>query len=286
MQTLAPRNGRVITVLNLKGGVGKTHAVWLLASVCEELGIRILLVDTDPQGNLSNSFVKERDPARCVERLLDISDDADALSLVHRTAYAHIDIIPSSAYLSGFDESNQRNWEKTELHRSFIEPIRELRPLYDYIVFDCPPRLSLVSFAALCASDHVIVPLEPADWGAQGIMQVTAAINHVRERFNGNLQLLGYLVSRFRGRRTYHKSYLAQLRKHFGEKTFDVVIPDLAAFERAVTDAVPITKHSPLSSAAHIARRFFDEVTWRITPVGGGVSGSRKNADDERKVAV
>jgi len=81
--------------------------------------------------------------------------------------------------------------------------------LYDVIVFDCPPRLSLVSFAALCASDFVIVPLEAADWGAQGIMQVTSAVEYVQSRFNRRLQLLGYLVSRFKRRRAYRRPALA-----------------------------------------------------------------------------
>jgi Mrp family chromosome partitioning ATPase len=79
----------VITVLNLKGGVGKTHAVWLLASVCEERGKRCLLIDTDPQGNLSNSFARERGNAPGVEQFLDPSCDADASSLIRRTACRH-----------------------------------------------------------------------------------------------------------------------------------------------------------------------------------------------------
>ena len=254
----------VTTILNLKGGVGKTHTAWLLASVCHEQNRRVLLIDTDAQGNLSNSFVRDVSREPGVERLLDPSIDADIHALIHRTAFPAIDIIPASPAIAPFDLSDQRVWERADLHRSFVDPISAVRSQYDFIVFDCPPRLSLASFAALVASDHVIVPLEAADWGAQGITQVTEAVDYVRKRFNPDLRLLGYLVSRFKPRRTYQATYLAALRKHFGPSVFDTVIPDLAGFERSVTDAIPITQHSPRSNSAATAREFFREVRLRI----------------------
>ena len=159
----------MITVLNLKGGVGKTHTTWLLASVSHERGKRLLAIDTDPQGNLSNSFVRQRGTLPGVERLLDPSAYAELDSLIRRTDYPTIDIVPANPAVAKFDLSDQRAWEQADLHRSFVDPVNALRSRYDLIVFDCPPRLSLVSFAALCASDFVIVPLEAADWGAQGI---------------------------------------------------------------------------------------------------------------------
>ncbi len=262
------RSASVITVLNLKGGVGKTHATWLLASVCEERGLRCLLIDTDPQGNLSNSFLRERDGIAGVERLLDPSQDADGMSLVQRTQFEHIDLLPSSPLIARFDEADQRAWEKADLHFSFIPTVRAAERLYDLIIFDCPPRLSLTSFAALCASRFVIVPMEAADWGAQGVSQVTEAVEYVHKHYNSRLSILGYLVSRFKSRRIYQQTYLAGMREHFGQLVFDETIDDLSAFERAVTDAVPIIRHSPRSRAAHIARRFFTEVLGRIEAVG------------------
>lgn len=258
------RSASTITVLNLKGGVGKTHTAWLLASVCEERGLRCLLIDTDPQGNLSNSFLREREGMAGVERLLDPSQDADGLALVQRTQFEQIDLLPSSPLIARFDEADQRTWEKADLHYSFIPTVRAAERLYDLIVFDCPPRLSLTSFAALCASQFVIVPMEAADWGAQGVSQVTEAVEYVRKHYNSGLSILGYLVSRFKKRRVYQQTYLAGMREHFGRLVFDATIDDLSAFERAVTDAVPIIRHSPRSRASSIARSFFDEVLGRI----------------------
>jgi len=158
-------------------------------------------VDDDPQGNLSSSFLPDRGSVRGVERLLDPAADARPLDLLHRTQYPHIDLIPASPLVSQFDVSDQKNWEKADLHRAFLDPLRELAPLYDFIMFDCPPRLSLVSYAALVASDGVVVPLEAADWGAQGLGVVSQAVQYVQRIHNPRLRLLGYVISRYRGQR-------------------------------------------------------------------------------------
>jgi chromosome partitioning protein len=274
----------VITVLNLKGGVGKTHCSWLLASVAQERGRRILLIDLDTQANLTRSFLETVDPKTSVAELFNPASDGTAAALIHRTAFSHIDIIPASTHLVPFDVSDQRVWEATDQHFTLVDPINAVRNQYDLIVIDCPPRLSLVSFAALCASDSVIVPLEAADWGAQGITHVAQAAEYVKTHYNPSLRLLGYLVSRFKPTRVYQQAYLKQLRDRFGEETFDTTIPDNALFERSVTDRQPITLTAPRSRSAHIARAFFDEVERRIL---GGAQGRRKRGKaDARRAAV
>jgi chromosome partitioning protein len=146
----------------------------------------------------------------------------------------------------------------------------------------CPPRLSLVSFAALCASQYVIIPLEAADWGAQGIVQVTAAVHHVRNQYNPDLKLLGYLVSRFKRAPIFQRSYLKKLRDHFGKLAFDAVIPDLAGYEKSVTHSLPITLHAPRSHEAEVARSFFLEVERRIRIYGRpSPSGRRQHVHRE-----
>src|SRR4029077_12212532 len=101
----ATRSAKVITVINLKGGVGKTHAVWLLASVCQERSLRVLALDTDTQGNLSNSFLSpdERQPG--IDALFQPGSEQDVWSLIRRTAFSHIDIAPASPLLARFDLS-------------------------------------------------------------------------------------------------------------------------------------------------------------------------------------
>jgi chromosome partitioning protein len=274
---------KAITVLNLKGGVGKTHTAWLLASIAQERQQRILLVDLDTQGNLTRSFFDHVEPERSVAAIFNPAAQPDVANLVHRTAFSHIDILPSSSWLAGFDESDQNKWQETDGHLALVEPLRQLRSTYDWIVFDCPPRLSLVSFSALCASDYVIVPLEAADWGAQGIRQVTEAIEYVQKRFNARLLLLGYLISRYKRFRSYQKTYFGGLRKHFGAQMFDMVLSDLAEFEKSVTDRIPVTIRAPKSIAASVARNFFDEVCRRIKERS---QGSQRAGADTRPAAA
>ena len=268
MQRYSSKIAPAITILNLKGGVGKTHASWLIAGVCQELRRRALLLDSDAQGNLTDSFVPESNRLPGIEAFFDPAQEVEPGGLIRKTAFSHIDLVPAGMRLARFDVADRTGWEASDLHLSLVEPVAALRGEYEFIVFDCPPRLSVVSYAALCASDYVIVPLEAADWGAQGIVQVTAAIREVQRRYNPRLKLLGYLVSRFKRARAYQKSYLAELRRHFGELAFDTVIPDLAKFEQSVTDRIPITLHSPSSEEAGIARAFFGEVEQRIERFG------------------
>lgn len=271
-------------MLNLKGGVGKTHAVWLLASVCQERSLRLLAFDTDTQANFASSFLSDSKTGKGVDMLFHPGAEIEAHALARRSTYSHIDVIPPGASLPRFDETDQQKWEQADLHLSLVDAVEQLRGTYDYIVFDCPPRLSLASFAALCASDYVIIPMEAADWGAQGIMLVTAAIRYVQSHFNPRLRLLGYLVSRFKRARSYQQTYLKQLRQHFGAQAFDICIPDLAEFEKSVTDRIPTTLHAPRSEEAGIARNFFDEVEARIKRHSRG--GLPRRRSDVRRRAV
>lgn len=284
---LPDRTAIALTVINLKGGVGKTHTAWLLAGVAQEQKKNVLVIDTDTQGNITKSFLSpDASPLPGIEALFDPRTDQDPLSLIRETRFSHIDLLPSSPALAAYDLSDQRLWEQSDLHFSLAEGLRAIRDRYDLIVFDCPPRLSLVSFAALCASDGVVIPLEAADWGAQGIVQVTAAVNLVRERFNPRLTLLGYLVSRFKRTRSYQRSYLKQLREHFGTLAFDTVVPDLAGYEKAVTHSVPITLHAPISHEADVARSLFREVERRARQDGRGSGSSRRRHVQPEAVAA
>ena len=118
-------------------------------------------------------------------------------------------------------------------------------------------------------------------------MQVTAAVDQVRARYNPDLALLGYLVSRFKRARAYQRSYLAKLREHFGALAFDTIIPDLAGFEKSVTHGIPITLHAPSSIEAGIARRLFAEIQRRIhRSRRSGPPGGRRDVQREALVAA
>ena len=120
-------------------------------------------------GQSQQQLRSQRQPRAGRRALLDPSIDADIQSVIRRTPFPGIDIIPASPAVAPFDLADQAGWEKAGMHRAFVEAVAPYQDRYDFIVFDCPPRLSLVSFAALVASDFVIVPLEAADWGIKAL---------------------------------------------------------------------------------------------------------------------
>lgn len=252
-----------ITVINLKGGVGKTHTTWLLAGVCQERGNRCLAIDLDQQGNLTRNL---GDPpfAKDAAALFSPSADCEADEVRYAGKLDRVDIVPAGSSLQPLDSTDQARWEAADLQFALVDFVNEVSSQYDYVLFDCPTKLSLTGFAALTASDYVIVPLEPADWGAQGVAQVTEAIDYVRRRHNPKLKLLGYVISRVKPRRKYHRIYADQLREVYGRAVFDTEIPDLAGYEQAVTHAVPVNLRRSASREAAVARQFFDEVERRI----------------------
>ena len=267
----------MITSLNLKGGVGKTHLCWLIAGVCQERGKRCLILDLDKQGNISTTLLGSDRTGQGTDGFFNPAVEPAIGRMIQKSAFEHIDCIPGDFSIEQFNVTDPKEWEGTGLHLSLIDPLQEAARYYDYILLDCPADISLITYAALCASDFLIVPLEAADWGALGTQHVRQAYDHVRSSFNTQLELLGYVASRFKKLRKYQRSYLGELREHFGAGAFDAVIPDLAPFEQSVTDRIPIVLHSPSSHASTIARSFFDELEARIeklrvSPSGGSSS--------------
>lgn len=263
---------QAITVINLKGGVGKTHTTWLLAGSCEEQGSKVLAIDLDQQGNLTRNLTQGpvQNSSCGSAALFDPTQDIDPTQIIQQSKFPHIDLIAANAALQPLDVASQKEWEQADLQFSLVDLIQEVQSDYDYILFDCPTKLSLTGFAALTASDFVIVPLEPADWGAQGVEKVTQAIEYVKQRHNSRLELLGYLISRIKPRRQYHQIYADELRSRYGKKAFDTMIPDWAGYEQAVTHAVPVNLRRPNSKEARIAREFFAEVETRIRKAQSG----------------
>ncbi len=266
MQDQTNSGAKVITSLNLKGGVGKTHLCWLIAGVCQEQRKRCLVLDLDKQGNISSTLLgpTASDLTGC-EQFFNPAIDANINSLIAKSELSHIDCVPGSFKLEQYNNTSPGDWEGTGLEQSLVDPLNAVRKFYDYILIDCPADISLITYAALCASDFLMIPLETAQWGALGTQHVLTAFNHVRTSNRPSLKLLGFVASRFKRGRKYQKQYLSELREHFGRDAFETVIPDLAPFEQSVNDRIPIVLHSPSSHAATIARDFFREVEKRST---------------------
>lgn len=256
---------RIITSLNLKGGVGKTHVCWLTIAAAIEKNKRCLVLDLDKQANITTSLRATTAPQRSpgCEQFFDPSCETTASQLVQTTSLPGVDLIAGGFALEEFNLTNPAIWAESDLHLSLVEPMRDLAAFYDYIFIDCPADISLLTYSALCASNFLVVPLEAAEWGALGPQHVVKTFEHVKQHYNAELSLLGFVVSRFKKARKHQKEYLSQLRRYYGDDAFETVIPDSAKFEQSVNERIPITFHSPSSHASSIARQLFAELEER-----------------------
>ena len=179
MKATPRSSGRIITSFNLKGGVGKTHLCWLIAGVCQERGKRCLIVDLDKQGNISSTLLPDYDGGEGSDGFFNPAIDVNITTLIKSTAQPQIDLIPGSFRLERFNLTDPAAWDTTDMHRALVDPLRQVAGFYDYILLDCPPDISLITYAALCASNFLLVPLEAAQWGALGTQHVLTAPEYI-----------------------------------------------------------------------------------------------------------
>ena len=264
--------GVTLTLLNQKGGVGKTSLTHHLAGALSARGRRVLLVDNDPQASLTQGFIG---PAAC--RSLD--RDTTVAGLYRGQSYAEsvrfpvgipgVDLIAGSRWATPFNlpEPETLDWS---LQRTLADGLDSIRGEYDLVLIDCPPNLHLCSWAALAASDALIVPLKPEDYGAQGIIEVNDSYQSVRARINPGLALLGYLLTLLAPRKTVHKMYEQTLRESYGPLVFDARMPDLTEFVEALNGRQAAEQYKPKGAAAKAMRAIADEIESRLAAVSLG----------------
>jgi chromosome partitioning protein len=264
-----PREGtdmKTITLLNQKGGCGKSSCTYHLLGTFSNLGYRTLGIDLDPQSSLSQGFwgpipVRNLDPSETVAELFP-GNIPHPGQIIKPTGIPGVDVIPGSRHATNFN--TPRPWEapletQTCL-RSFLE---EIRDSYDLVLCDCPPNLHLCSWVAMTASDHIIIPVQPEDFGAMGIVDVQESIAMVQATTNAGLQLVGYLLTMV-GRKALHQVFEDQLRSIYGDAVFAAVFPEAVAFAESITKRLPIEQYKPKGAPAKAMRALADEVLARI----------------------
>jgi chromosome partitioning protein len=257
----------VVTMLNQKGGVGKTSTCYHLAGSLALAGRRVLLVDADPQSSLTQGFwgpqaTRQLDPAATVAAVL-AGDEPFPDQVIRPTGFDGIDLAPGSRHAtdSNLPRPFELDWPAQVALRTFLEPVRDR---YDLVLIDCPPNLHLCSWAALVASDALAVPLQPEDFGAQGIADVRESVARVQAGPNPGLRLLGYVVTMVTPRRAVHKVYEARLRELYGPAVFAAVVPEAVDFVEAIAQRKPVARYKPRGAAAKAIRALADELDARL----------------------
>ena len=238
--------GQTIACANQKGGVGKTTTVVNLGSYLALAGERVLIVDLDPQGNATSGLGLDR---TTIERSVydAVIDGAHIAGLTIPGPLEGLDVVPSAVALAGA-EIELAPVEGRE--RRLARLLAAIEDDYDYVLVDCPPSLGLLTVNALTAADSVLIPLQCEYYALEGLTQLLATLDLVRDHLNPSLAVKGVVLTMFDGRTKLSADVAAEVRRHLGHQVFDTVIPRSVRLSEAPSHGQPISRYSPDSTGA------------------------------------
>ena len=240
-----------IAVLSLKGGTGKTTTVRTLTDVFRRLGLDVLAIDLDPQGNLSDYFDVAPDASPTIADVL--AGQAKA------KAAAHDGVIPATPILAEVERSLSGKMGRELVLR---KALKDVRLEHDIVLIDCPPALGLLTVNGLVAADWALVSSEAQYFALQGVQGALDVVEQAKEYYNPDLEWLGVVLNIADMRTVHSRDAFAQLKEHYGDKVFDTVIRSSIAYAESAEKAVSILEHRPDLAADYLA--LADEVLARI----------------------
>ena len=248
---------RIIAIANQKGGVGKTTTCVNLTAALRERGLRVLLVDLDPQGNSSSGIGADKNEGATIYDA--ICGDAPIRDVIRRTEYG--DVIASNKTLAGAEIELVGTPDRETVVRRALAPIRED---YDFILIDCPPSLGLITLGALCAADGVLVPVQCEYYALEGLADLMYTLRLVRSRLNTALELDGILLTMYDSRTNLSAQVAEEVKRHFPGKLFSAVIPRNVRLSEAPSFGRPIFDYDRASRGAEAYLRLADELAKRF----------------------
>jgi chromosome partitioning protein len=238
--------GKIIAVVNQKGGVGKTTTAVNLTAALTDAGKRVLLCDFDPQANATSGLgLDKRKISKSVYDV--IIDDVPVREAITQTKYG--DILPSSSDLAG---AAVELLSMQEPNYRLKKALEEVKGEYDAILIDCPPSLELLTINGLAAADSILVPVQCEYYALEGLADLMTTLRLIKKRINPALEIFGVALTMFDGRTNFSTQVAQEVRRHFPGKVFATVIPRNVRLAEAPSHGLPITvydKHSRGSKA-------------------------------------
>lgn len=250
---------RTIAVANQKGGVGKTTtAVNLAAYLADDLHQKVMLIDLDPQANSTSGL--GYDPAKLEQSVYEaLFDNEIALSTVIETPHGGLILLPASPQLAAAEIELVQELGREYKLKSLITQFD-----FDYIIIDCPPSLGLLTINALTAADYVLIPVQAEYYALEGVSHLADTITRVKQALNPNLDLLGVLLTMHNSRTVLSNQVQDEIKKHFGDKVFDVLIPRNIRLAEAPSFGQPIKLYDKWSKGARNYKKLAKEVHKRV----------------------
>jgi chromosome partitioning protein len=258
---------QIVAFLNKKGGVGKTSTCHHLSGTLSQKGLRILLVDADPQASLTQGLVgpevaRAIPPHETIAALFDEVGGPPISGLIRPTDIPGVSLLAGSEAME--DLNVTKPWETGALQFALRDTLTEISGDFDLALIDCPPNVQLCSWAALVAAGGTVVPLQAEDYGAQGLVAIRRSLSQVRSEANPDLKLVGYLITMFNKSLGVHVSYEADLRQIYGDDVFRTVVPLAKDFKEAVIMRKPVGLYKPRSASAKAVVSLADELMERL----------------------
>ena len=242
---------KIISLVNQKGGVGKTTSSINLEAALGKEGKKTLLIDLDPQGNASTGLgLSASDFAHDIYDV--ITGECEIKKAIIKTKFTNLSIIPSTINLAGVDvEFVKKMLEDSSFRQNhqLKEKLEEVKDKYDYIIIDCQPSLGISTMNALVASNSVIIPVQCEYFALEGITQLLNSIILVQSNMNQDLRIEGVLLTMLDGRTNIGLEVIEEVRKYFKNKVFNTIIPRLVRFVEAPSHGKPINDYDPTSKA-------------------------------------
>lgn len=247
--------GKTISVINQKGGVGKTTSAVNLAAAIGSKGYKVLLIDIDPQGNATSGFgINKREVEYSSYDVL--IHGQKAANVIMETAFTNVSVIPSNIDLAGAEielismenrESNLKN------------EISLIKDKYDFIFLDCPPSLGLITINALCASDSIFIPIQCEYYALEGLSQLIATVRQVKKLYNPYIDIEGILLTMYDGRLNLTQQVVEEVKKFFPKKVYSTYIPRNVRISEAPSFGQPVIYYDRKSKGSEAYLNLADE---------------------------
>ena len=247
--------GRVISIANQKGGVGKTTTSINISTILAKKGKRVLLIDADPQGNATSGIGIEKKTEKSIYDV--IIEETKIEEVVLETQVKNLKICPSNINLAGAEVELVSMMSR---EYRLKERIEEEKENYDYIIIDCPPSLGLITLNAFTASDSVLIPVQCEYYALEGLEQLMNTVNLVKKHLNKELELEGAVLTMYDARTNLSNQVVKEVKNYFEDKVYKTVIPRNVRLSEAPSFGMPISLYDPKSKGAKCYDKLVKEI--------------------------